>query len=156
MGRQIAVVLSLRDEELLIDRASAKGPIQIFESFASSPDALRVDRFDPTLHGHFSYRIWPTRFAWQPVYAQASTGNWYLKNASTAPILEYSRVPLKNDEPGRLYWAGAFSGTPDYDLAGFSKWIDSIFRWVRHTATNRAFGKRRDVWVFPDALSATP
>ena len=79
------------------------------------------------------YYLWNRSFLWAPEIVRhgdhVSIGN---KNA--APLIEYTRHNFAGSEPvGRVYWAKNFSA-PDglaYDSASFSKWFDTVARWVR-------------------------
>ena len=151
MGRQIQVILNRADEDLLLQRLRKDGDVRVFEFFAAAPDSLWVSHFNDQASGHLTYRFWPVRFAWRPTYAWTTTGQAYVNNTHTAPVLEYTRPPRSNDRPGRLYWSHDFAGNPEYDDEAFGKWIDSIFRWVRTTAVKKALYGFDSVWVFPGA-----
>ncbi|HEV8550755.1 MAG TPA: hypothetical protein VGQ57_17035 [Polyangiaceae bacterium] len=157
MGRQLQVLLSVGDEERLLEFLRSKQDIRIFESFADRVGDLEVESLPKPSSGHLHFDVWPVAFPWKPEFAQTVTSppRWYVVNKNAAPLLEYSRGPLGKLMPGRLYWADRFSGEPDYDRAAFARWVDSIWRWVRRAAKNRAFAGG-PAWCFPEAAACLP
>ncbi len=151
MGRQLPVVLDAPDEAALVQYLRSLGALRIFEAFAQSPDELWVDELPPAGPGHLFFTMWPTNFPWAPKYQRATTGAYYVANGSRAPVIEYSRPPLSGTEPGRLYWASGFSGSPEYDAEEFRKLVDTLWGWVRRTARRAALPVGYTAWVFPAA-----
>ena len=150
MGRQLQVLLDPTDEDSLLEFLSSTVPIRIYRTFGPNPDGLWVGAFRD-VPGYSSFGLWPTSFPWRPEYIQTNTGEYYIRNAGAAPVLEYSRAPVTLDNPGRLYWAKDLSGMPTYDSAAFDRWIDSVWRWVRRTAHSGSVAGLPSVWIFPAA-----
>lgn len=162
MGRQIQVLMNETDEKDFILFLQSTADIQIIESFAPTMDELWVEGFNHKFIGHHTYLIWNKDFAWQPEYGSVGSkahnpshiGWCYVTNTSSAPILEVSRSNPSSGSSGRLYWSRNFSAQNGlaYDEASFSKWVDTIWRWVRK------HGKKvkelpLQPYVFPGALS---
>ncbi len=133
------------DEIELLSFLRNTAEIQIFESFAPTIKELWVNEFNPSFVGHHTYGIWNKNFEWNPEYKkvgqQAYDKNhidWsYISNELSGPLLKFSRSNLLSDRPGRLYWARNFAA-PDglkYDEKLFSKWVDTVWRWVRKNGT---------------------
>jgi len=148
-------MLGTRDEAVLLERLRDAGEIRIFESFANTAEELEVSALPLPAAGHLFFQFWPTRFSWQPEFAQTRTPSqqWYVSNKATAPLLEYSRPSLSGSSAGRLYWSDRFSGEPAYDRIAFGKWVDSIWRWTRRVSIRRNLAGAL-VWVFPQAAGS--
>jgi hypothetical protein len=155
MGRQIQVLLSVGDEERLLDFLRSTHELRIFESFADRASDLEVQTLPSLSAGHLEFDLWSVAFPWEPKFGQTQTSpaRWYILNKGTAPLLEYSRGTLSPRRHGRLYWADRFSGEPEYDRVAFARWVDSVWRWVRRNANNlpTAGGP---AWCFPEAAAA--
>jgi hypothetical protein len=160
MGRQIAIAMTRKDEALFLEFLQSTVEIRLIESFAPSIDELFVDGFASELANHWTYDIWNTRFHWNPVYNRVGErayikehiGWHYISNKNAAPVIEFRRSDVRQGKYGRIYWAKYFSAPDglDYDVDEFSKWYDSIVRWVKKTSG----GKVRDAWTtyfLPDA-----
>jgi hypothetical protein len=153
MGRQIAIAMTQKDEALFLEFLQSSADIKLIESFAPSIDELFVDRFSSELTGHWTYDIWNTRFHWNPIYNRVSArahnkehiGWHYVFNKGAAPLLEFGRSDVRQGRYGRIYWSKYFSAPDglDYDVDEFSRWYDSIVRWVKKTSC----GKVRDTWT---------
>jgi len=138
------------DEREFLGFLRSIATIRIFESAAPTHDQMTVEEFAPPEEGHWQYFIWNTAFAWAPEYGQVShqavesgRAGWsYLRNSSTAPVLEYDRHNFTSPRgvTGRIYWAKSFAspGALPYDLNAFSKWFDQVVRWIRKN------GRRED------------
>jgi hypothetical protein len=104
---------------------------------------MTVDDFAPREQGHWQYFAWNRAFAWTPEYGQVAEGavvknrvGWsFLRNRSTAPVLEYDRHNFSGSRGviGRIYWAKHFAtpGPLAYDVEAFSAWFDRVVRWIR-------------------------
>ena len=141
VGRQLQVLMDASDENSFISFLRGISTIQILESSAPTADELWVEEFNPSFPGHYSYAVWNKAFEWFPEYGTVGPrahdpthiGWRYVANRSAAPLLEVRRTNPSSGEPGRLYWAKDFSAPRglDYDAIAFSKWIDTIWRWIR-------------------------
>ncbi len=145
MGRQIAANLAEGDEIELLHFLRSSTDIQLIKTFARTKDALFVNEFEPRGPGNWTYYVWNRAFQWVPTYAQTRTdlpdverrGWYYIDNASTAPLLEYTRKgPGPNEMDGRLYWAKTFSAPNGlaYDVPAFERWYEAVTRWIRRRA----------------------
>ena len=146
MGRQIAIVATEDDERDFLAFVRSTAEVAIFESAASSVEALWVDGFAEEKPRHMQYRIWNKAFPWRPEYGQVREGptkGWYyVSNSHDAPVIEFDRSGLAR-RCGRIYWAKDFSAPLGlaYDVEQFTKWFDSIVRWVRKVGVQRAKGR---------------
>jgi len=142
MGRQLAVDISEAEEQAFLAFLRESADVQIIRTFASAPDALVIDRFDPRGPGNWTFYLWNKEFPWQPRLARTSDdlpeaerrGLYYFSNTNVAPLLEYSRrVPGARLADGRIYWAKHFSAPNElkYDVEAFSAWYDRAARWLR-------------------------
>lgn len=160
MGRQIAIALTRLDETAFLAFLRSQADISLIEGYAPSPGELWVDSFSSEWTGHFMYRIWNRQFPWAPTYAQTESdpyhqgnlGWYYIDNLSTAPVIEFSRSDVAKAKYGRLYWSKFFSAPRglDYDVDSFSRWYDSVVRWIKRNAA----GQVKHAWVtwfLPDA-----
>jgi hypothetical protein len=156
MGRQTAIIATHADEQSLLAFVRQIADVRLFVMFAPSAEALWTEEIAPERVGNFRYHIWNTSFPWEPLYGQVgpqasdpSRIGWYfVRNASAAPVIEFDRSRFNPIGPGRLYWAKHFSAPHglDYDVVGFSKWYDSVVRWIRRQ------GKREgSAYYLPDA-----
>src|SRR5438034_6206037 len=117
MGRQLQLATTQPDEVELLRFVSSLTPIRVFQSSARSMDELWVDDWEKREIPTAGFRIWPQTFAWSPEYAQTggpqcppeSAGLFYVANAHTAPVLEFSRSFLQRHHYGRIYWARDFA-----------------------------------------------
>lgn len=161
MGRQIQVAMTDADEREFLGFLRSTATIQIFEQAAPTADQMMVDAFAPSEGGHWQYFIWNTAFAWAPEYGQVSPqaidsgrAGWaYLRNSSTAPLLEYDRHNFTDLQgvTGRIYWAKNFASLElPYDGAAFSKWFDQVVRWVRKQGRQEDKGAH-ERYFLPDA-----
>jgi hypothetical protein len=163
MGRQIGIAAIGEDERMLLDFLRSTADIALFETFAPTLDALWVDEFAPEFRGHICYHAWNRAFPWTPAYGEvgpqshdpACIGWSYVANSSCAPVLEIGRTRPSDLQPGRLYWARAFSAPNGltYDGEAFSHWIDLVFKGVRKLA-RKLPGDRFAPYAFPAAEAA--
>lgn len=162
MGRQIQVAMTDADEREFVGFLRSISTIQIIESSAPASHLMMVEKFAPPDGGHWQYFIWNTAFAWTPDYGQVSQqaiesgrAGWsYLRNSSTAPVLEYDRHNFTDPRgvTGRIYWAKSFGspGALAYDVDAFSKWFDQVVRWIRKHG-RRADPGAHERYFLPDA-----
>jgi len=97
-----------------------------------------------------------------PDYGQVSqqatvserAGWCYLRNSSTAPVLEYDRHNFTDPRgvTGRIYWAKYSAGAEGlpYDVDGFSRWFDQVARWIRKHGRREHPGAH-ERYFLPDA-----
>jgi hypothetical protein len=163
MGRQTQVAMTDVDEGEFLAFLRSAADIQIFESSAPSPAAMPVEGFAPREEGHWQYFIWNLAFPWTPEYETVGNravcpdrAGWsYLRNASTAPVLEYDRHDFTSARAvgGRVYWARHFgAGTLAYDTDAFSRWFDRVVRWIRRRGRQQRRAAR-EPYFMPDAWS---
>src|SRR5262245_48346328 len=108
MGRQIQVAMADRDESEFINFLRTTSPIEIFEYFAHGLEMICVNAFSPRDMGHWCYRIWNKAFPWVPHFSAVTkdalvkelVGWIYIDNASTAPLIEYTRHNFDADHRG--------------------------------------------------------
>jgi len=162
MGRQTQVAMADADELEFLGFLRSTADIQLFESFAPSPELMAVPGFAPRDQGHWQYFIWNRAFAWKPEYGRVAEGavvpdrmGWsFLRNSSTAPLLEYDRHNFTGAGAvtGRLYWAKHFStsGPLAYDVDAFSRWFDQVVRWVRKHGRQKQRGAQ-ETYFMPNA-----
>ena len=161
MGRQLAIAMTMTDEREFLAYLSSVGEIRIAESFATSVDALWVDRFSAELDGHWVYYIWNREFHWTPEYGETDKGVGrtsrhtmaYISNASDAPLLEFDRSDVEAGRYGRIYWAKGFSAPSglNYDVKRFAQWYDLAAGWVRKHAAGKKSQGSAVTWFLSDA-----
>jgi hypothetical protein len=155
LGKQIQVAALYPDELLFLDFLRSKYDVAILRSFAPTRQELWVETFDENPIGNWMYYIWNRNFHWIPEYAQTkSKDSWYISNKSNAPVIEFLRSnsnKIATGEHGRLYWSKYFSavGELGYDVATFSKWYDTIVRWVKKNSIIRKDGI--SIYYLPEA-----
>jgi hypothetical protein len=141
MGKQTHIVATLEDEEAFLRFVRETADIALFESFAPTADALWKQSFEAERSGHYKYCIWNRAFPWTPEYGRVGPqaddpkciGWYYVSNTGDAPVVEFDRSDFHPVREGRVYWARDFSAPRglDYDVAAFSRWYDSVVRWIR-------------------------
>jgi len=159
MGRQMAVALTPVDETAFLDFLRSEADIQLIEPFAPSKRELWVESFATERTGHWDYCVWNQQFPWAPAYGRVKgdayqkecVGWYFVANLDAAPVIEFTRSDVAQAKYGRLYWAKSFSAPRlDYDVEEFSRWYDSIVRWIRKNTAGKV--KRGWVtWFLPDA-----
>ncbi|TSD88640.1 hypothetical protein FFK22_011305 [Mycobacterium sp. KBS0706] len=162
MGRQIAIVMNDQDEQNFLTFLRSTCNIALFEYFAPTEDALRVEDFHPERTGHWTYRIWNRSYPWHPTFGQTGpkshnpdqVGWAYISNAQAAPVLEFTRSNPAG-RPGRIYWARTFSATAPlrYDDASFSRWVDRVWQWVRNNGVKADKGNPSSPYILPGAAA---
>lgn len=132
MGRQLPVVTTPRDERELLRFIHSLSPIRVFRCFTPTPEELWITDWERREIPVRFYNIWPEAFPWEPAYGQTNSGDWYVSNASAAPVIEFSRGSDERKD-GRVYWARSFSAAQGlaYDERAFSKLVDQVWRWIR-------------------------
>jgi hypothetical protein len=141
MGRQLQLATTRTDEAELLRFIASLAPIRVFQSQAATPDALWLPDYESISAPPWMLYIWPETFPWSPAYKQTGgpqcpperSGLFYIANTHTAPVLELSRSDLSQRRFGRIYWGSDFSAPHglDYDSAAFSRFVDSVWRWIR-------------------------
>ena len=84
-------------------------------------------------------------------------GRFYIANADTAPVLELSRSDLPQRRYGRIYWGHDFAAPRglDYDAAVFSRFVDTVWRWVRKVSRRVSNGSGSpSLYFLPDAYKS--
>ncbi len=146
MGRQILTATTPTDEELFLTFLRQTADIVLIESFARTKQDLWQDNFAKELAGHWRYYIWNRAFPWRPEYGrthvpehQERHGLYYVANKNDAPVIEFVRSSVDQENFGRIYWAKNFAAPMGlhYDVAKFTEWYESIVRWVRKNTAGK-------------------
>jgi hypothetical protein len=163
MSRQIAVVMTQKDERDFLAFLRGTADIQIMRTRAPTPALLVIDEFPAPASGAWQFVIWNKAFAWTPRIERASDGSYFLARYTTGPVIEYLRDQYSyRASRGRIFWPT--SPDPEtlqanapavvlysYDHAQFRPWYEKIVRWVINTGTRR--GRRgRARWYLPNAF----
>jgi hypothetical protein len=158
MGRQLAVFLTIEDEQLLLDYLASIGNIVILtqpmDDTKGKIEEYITSSFSTAYYGHWMYWIWNQSFEWKPEFRWSDPrSQYYLANTGNAPLIEYCRSSVKENKVGRLYWAKYFSAPNGlgYDVEKFSKWYDSLMRWMIKTAAGKTKYSNLNTYYFPDA-----
>ena len=152
MGRQIPVAMNNADEAEFLQYLHATADIQLFLGRASAPEQLPTLSFESGL-GEFL--IHNRAYPWNPQLERIGD-LYYRYNDGDAPLVQYSRHPLKAPNPqvsGRLYWSKHFGASAQalrYDVAAFDRWFTSLTRWVRKRGVRREHGSTV-AWFLPGA-----
>ncbi len=157
MGKQTHIVATLEDEEGFFRFVRETADVALFESHAPTIETLWKRSLEAERRGHFQYFIWNKAFPWTPEYAltefQAhSTRLYYVTNKGDAPLVEFDRCGFHPIRQGRIYWSKDFSAPNglDYDVASFSRWYDSLVRWIRKRGQKLSAGAYEPYYL-PDA-----
>jgi hypothetical protein len=163
MGRQLQLATTEADEVELLRFIRSRAPIRVFQSFAPSTAGLWIDDWETRKIPAAWFRIWPQTFPWSPEYGQTggrecrpeSAGQFYIVNAHTAPVFEFSRSFLDKHSYGRIYWARGFSAPHglEYDAGAFARLTDSVWRWIRKVSHRVADAGTHSPYFLPDAWS---
>lgn len=167
MGRQLQLATTQPDEVELLRFIRSRAPIRVFQSFARSVDELWIDDWEtrqiPTTGYGFGFKIWPQTFAWSPAYAQTGgpncrpedAGQFYIADAHTAPVLEFTRSFLEKHRYGRIYWGRDFSAPHGlaYDAKAFARLTDLVWRWIRKVGRRSPDAWTHSAYFLPDAWS---
>ncbi len=158
MGQQIAIALSLEDENLLLQCLRKSAEIEIYRSWSPTPSS--VQSFSSDLEASPFY-IHNKAFDWLPSFERVDyvdrhtrqAGVYYRLANPHGPLLEYSRHPIGAEAPqvaGRLCWSRAFASAPKYDATAFGAWYSHVASWLRKHATKVKHGAT-EPWCLPGA-----
>ncbi len=157
MGKQTQIVATFEDEQACLCFVRESADIAILETHAATTEALWKQSFEQERHGHFEYFIWNKAFSWTPEYALTlpmpdTTRSYYVSNMSNAPVVQFSRCKFHPIREGRIYWSKYFSAPDglDYDVVSFSRWYDSLVRWIRKNGQKLHLGAYQPYFL-PDA-----
>ncbi len=134
MGRQVAVELNDEQERSLLAFLRSSADITLIRAASPNPDDLFAPDFVARRDWSWHYWLWNRAYPWVPEI-RSQHNHVSIGNTAAAPLLEYTRHNFSGNEPvGRLYWAKDFASQKGlaYDSVAFSKWVDSVFEWVRH------------------------
>ena len=167
-GKQIAVVMSAKDEREFITWLRNTAPIQLLAlNAAKTVDLqgagdLKLDAL-PALKDGFNRRfaIWNQRFDWTP-QVQVRELDVGIINVDSAPVVQYARArPAPAQErAGRLYWSRGMNPTGvfehahrryDYDVEAFALWWRELEDWVKSQAKIQQRDGAKPLYVMPDA-----
>jgi hypothetical protein len=147
--RQIAVVMTEKDERQFMAFLRSTAPISILLPRASTKDQIAIDSLPPRRkrqgQGQGKFYLWNENFGpCTPTLSVDANGYVYVKHSDRSPILEYSRDLLTGWVPhaiGRLYWGrgidpdGTFRANSayafSYDAVAFEKWYKLVVSWVK-------------------------
>ncbi len=167
MGRQLRLATTTKDEVELLRFISRFSPIRVLQCQARSIEELWVDDWETReieLPGFArSFEIWPQKFPWSPEYRQTGgpdcrpehAGLFYVANTGDAPLFQFKRSLLEKHSYGRIYWARNFSAPDglDYDQEAFSRFTDSVWRWIRKVSHRSSDSMTPSPYFLPDAWS---
>lgn len=153
MGRQIQILTTQLDNDIFRDYLITKYDCIFFQSFAQSKETLFINSFSETYRKDSTIYIYFKTFEWIPIYNQTSTKDklFYIKNKSSAPIIEFSKTDLETGKHGRLYWSKYFSGNPEYDVVKFESIYNNIIKWVKKNAGGHLKISGDNYYYFKDA-----
>jgi hypothetical protein len=165
--RQIAVVMTEKDEREFMAFLHSTAPISILLPQASSKDRIFIEGLPPLRKGQRQFFLWNGNFG--PAAPNLSVnvkGGIYLKSPNREPILEYYRASPRSwwpDTLGRLYWAplidpdGAYriygALTFSYDVVAFAQWYELVVSWVKKNSRIKKYGSNeihyfRSAWLW--------
>jgi hypothetical protein len=156
MGRQIALVASSADEQLLLAFLREAGPIQLCVRAAVTAAELWLDDFppfDPT-EPRYQYFIWNQAFRWTPrLVQQTPTGGGRIENLDVGPVIEFGRTAIHVFTVdrgvclgrGRIYWGQRNRHK------GFAAWYERVAGWVRRNGENLS-SRGAACYCLPNAL----
>ena len=157
MGRQIRFYALPRDEQALLEFVHRDPDVVIL----GVPFLEREPRIIDTLPsiesvelGWTEVLLWNTRFPFAGDYVQIRNTNLWQPNKSDAPVIEFSRSCIRDEERllrGRL-WAEMYRLENEkmvHKGKEFEKWYDRLARWIR-----RHYARLKDIdaYIGPDAL----
>jgi len=145
MGRQIAIVATINDENKLISYLSSIADIVLIDYFADTEANLLSNTLNSTFPTSNTYFIWNKDFKWNYQIGTNVYGKYYITNKNDAPLIEISRQGGNSRGDGRIYWAKYFSAPNGitYDIDKFSSWYETVIKWVRKNSA----GKVKESWT---------
>jgi hypothetical protein len=156
MGRQIAVAMDLNDERAFLAFLRSTANVLIYRSWSPTPtsaDEFTAEAAASPFYIHNTSFPWSAEFELVNVQVQGQAVSYYRLLDTGAPLLQYSRHPLKATFPqvsGRVYWAKDFSGPVKYDVAEFDKWFSKVANWVQHQGVKLRHGST-EAWCMSGA-----
>jgi hypothetical protein len=78
---------------------------------------------------------------------------YYISNDSDGPLIEFDRSDVPENKCGRLYWAKYFAAPNglSYDVDKFSKWYDTLVRWIKKNSAGTTKYVNWVTYYLPDA-----
>ena len=162
MGKQTAIALTEKDEELFLEFLHSTAPISIYRTTAHFAEDIRINMFPPRGQDEWRYLISNENFLWRPELRQIcndapvmQSREWYyVSDASTAPVIEYCRHRFGDaNSYGRVYWAKFIASSAlCYDVDSFDIWYTTIVKWLRKNGRRRV-GDPYSIYYLPDAWS---
>jgi hypothetical protein len=163
MGRQLQLDTTQVDDAMLIQFVATLAPIRVFQSHTRTQEELWIPEPETCGIPPWILYIWPQTFPWTPTYQQTggpdcppeSAGFFYIANKNVAPILELTRSDITRQQYGRIYWGSNFSAPNGlaYDEVAFSRFVDSVWRYIRKFGT-RPKGGKHSPYFLPDAAKS--
>ena len=143
MGRRTVIVATEQDEQSLLAFMRSVADVRILVANAKTADDLWSSNFAPYDRFHTKYYLWNTDFGWEPDIQPLGKNRVYVRDVSTAPIIEFDRTDVESlfrpnntllvaGGGSRLYWwKKQMAHRPSYDMAEFDRWYSRVIRWVR-------------------------
>lgn len=152
--RQIAVVMTEKDERQFMAFLRSTAPISILLPGAPSKDQIIIEDLPSPRKGQSMFYLWNGNFGpCAPELSVNVKGSIYVKSPHRRPILEYCRASPRSSGPdtlGRLYWdpvidpdgacrvKGAYAYS--YDVVAFEEWYEFVVSWVKKNSRIKQFG----------------
>jgi hypothetical protein len=135
MSRQIQLCTTPKDDLQFVEYLRNNFNCALFQSFASTEDAVWIESLDELHDPHDTIRIWNRDFPWKPVYHKTSRDQLvYISNTSHAPIIMLERSNWDTQRHGKIYWANEASAIPEYHVVYFEK-FNKVAQWIQKNAS---------------------
>jgi hypothetical protein len=154
MGRQLQICTSIKDDEQFHSFFTQNFDCMFFQSFARTKEELTINGFtdnpNPVLN---KILIWNQQFNWEPTYKQTITKEklFYIDNAGSAPLIEFTKTNWNNFEQGRIYWSKDFSGPVQYDVKEFEIFFNSITKWIKRNSNGKVRWANCNIYFLQEA-----
>jgi hypothetical protein len=147
MPRQIQICTTPKDDLLFIEYLRNNFDCALFQSFASTEEAVWVKDLADLHDAYDTIKIWNRDFVWKPQYSTTSREQLvYISNTSHAPVIRLERSNWETRQHGRIYWSKEISEIPEYDLIYFEKFYNKLAQWFQKNAWGKV--KRDDTNVY--------
>jgi hypothetical protein len=167
MGRQTSIVATHSDEQAFLRFLRSKWKIKLFRFAAASEDDIWLDDIPPFCPLDRQLYVWNCDFPWQPQFGlilperQTPQRKIYVKNVGSSPAIEFYRTDEENffdkgftaTSHGRVYWSGRNDPASSYDVDAFSRWYDTVIRWLRRQGQRVQETKSCHYFYLPSAAT---
>jgi hypothetical protein len=161
MSRNIPIIATACDEQLLLDFLRSRWSIRLARRVAPTPAEIWSDEL-PVYSGRTAQLfISNTEFPWSPKLLEcepeADGSRWvFVSDATTAPVIQFTRIDPERFFAGKWTWQSGglwWGNSGAYDRSAFSRWYDAVVRWVRKNGERS--GRQNDYgrYYLPDAWS---